>query len=112
MIKTARWIAAAFVCMALGACGRGKQEAAVALDEARLSVSGALRAGAEASSPARLAEALTALSAAEDSFTRKKFDAARDSAHKARDAARLAENAAKAKHAAGGPRKRGARARK
>lgn len=111
-MKAKRWMAAAFVCIALSACGGGKQEAAVALDEARLSVSSARKAGAEASSPARLAEAVTALSAAEDSFKRKKFDAARDSAHKARDAARLAEAAAKAKGAEGAPRKRKAKARK
>lgn len=94
--KSGGW-ALALVCIAASACGGGRQEAAVALDEARLSVSGARRAGAETSAPARLGEALAALTVAEDSFSRKKFGAALASAQSARDSARLAEKTAKAK---------------
>lgn len=107
MVKASRWITAAFLAAALSACGGGRQEAAVALDEARLSVSSARKAGAESFAPARLAEAVTALSAAEAGFKKKKFGEAQDAAFKARDAARLAEKTARAvKEAAAAPRKR------
>ncbi len=110
--KAAGWTLAAVACVMTSACGGGKQEAAVALDEARLSVSSARKAGAEAFSPARLEEAVTALSAAEAGFKKKKFGEAQGTALKARDAARLAEKTAKANGAAASPKKRKAGTRK
>lgn len=95
-MKAAGWMMAALVSGALGACGGGKQEAAVALDEARLSVSSARKAGAESSSRERLAQAVTDLAAAEENFKSKDYSQAQDSARKARDAALQAEKAAKA----------------
>lgn len=118
--KAVGWTLAAFVCIATSACGGGKQEAAVALDEARLSVSGARKVGAQLFAPVRLGDAAALLAAAEDSFKKGKFDRARNSAQGARDAARLAENEARdaarladkgAKSAQASPRKRKARAR-
>lgn len=112
MVKASRWFTAAFIGIALSGCGAGKQEAAVALDEARLSVSSARKAGAEALSPARLQEAAAALSAAEAGFKRKDFGEAQETALKARDAARLAEKTARANGPAASPRKRKAGGRR
>lgn len=95
-MKASGGLMAALAILGLCACGAGKQNAAVALDEARLSISSARKAGAESSSPAVLATALASLSAAEDDFKRKNFSEALDSAQKARDSAREAEQTAKA----------------
>lgn len=89
-MKMAGRLLAALAFGVMCACGSGKQEAAVALDDARLSVSAARKAGAEFASPARLAEAVNALSAAEGSFGLKNYAEAQSSAQKARDAALLA----------------------
>jgi len=94
-MKAAGWVLAAVVSAVVCACGSGKQEAAVSLDEARLSVSSARKAGAESSSPTRLAQAVTALTAAEADFKSRKYAEAQSSAQKARDAALQAEKDAK-----------------
>lgn len=96
-MKAAGWVLAAIVSGVVCACGSGRQDAAVALDAARLSVSDARKAGAESSSPARLAEAAAALSTAEGHFQKRNYAEAQSSAQKARDAALLAEKEAKAK---------------
>lgn len=95
-MRAAGWMMAALVSGLLSACGGGKQEAAVALDEARLSISSARKAGAETSSKERFGQATTDLSAAEESFKMKNYAEAQGSAQKARDAALQAEKAAKA----------------
>jgi len=87
---------AALACGLLCACGGGKQDAAVILDEARLGVSSARKAGAATASPARLAEAVTALSEAERSFTRQNYSESNDSARKTLVAALQAETEAHA----------------
>lgn len=111
-MKSAGWVLAAVVSAVVCACGSGKQEAAVALDEARLSISSARKAGAEASTPARLAQAVTALSAAEADFKSRNYSAAQDYAQKARDGAVLAEKEAKAGTGAKTPAKAKRRAKK
>lgn len=89
--KTAGWLLAAFVAGGLCACGSGKQDAAVKLDEARLSVAAARKAGAEASSPKRFSEAAAALSAAEAGFEGKNYAAATKASEEAVNAAHQAE---------------------
>jgi len=98
--KATGWVLAALVSAMVCACGNGKQEAAVALDEARLSVSSARKAGGESASPSRFAVAVTALAAAEVSFNTKQYGDAQSSAQKARDAALQAEKDAKSAAAA------------
>jgi len=99
-MKAAGWVLAAVFSAVVCACGSGKQEAAVLLDEARLNISSARKAGAESSSPTRLAQAVTALTAAEADFKSRNYAQAQSSAQTARDAAQQAENEAKAKAAA------------
>ncbi len=102
----------------LSGCGKGKEQAAVALDEARLKISDARKAGATLSSPA-LREAEAKLQGAEQSFKKGEYKPASTAASQASALAVNAKSAAAnakseaAKQTAGSkikrPRKKGSK---
>lgn len=99
------------VSLALGAlsgCGRGKEQAAVALDEARLNISSAKKAGAEARASVMIKGAQSHLVQAEESFYAGKYGPAKDAAMKAAEAAIAAESSARKSP----PKKKAAKPRK
>jgi hypothetical protein len=67
----------------LSGCGRSKQNAALALDEARLNIASARSAGAQKYAPQKLKEAEAALKLSEKSFGSLEFDAAKTQAQTA-----------------------------
>lgn len=67
----------------LSGCGRGKQNAALALDEARLNIAAARSAGAQKYAAEPLGYAETSLKEADKAFARKAFDLAKTEAQKA-----------------------------
>jgi hypothetical protein len=81
-------------------CGKGKQEAAVSLDEARLTISSARKAGADVRAPKPLGDAESELTKAEQAFEAKNYGSTKVAALRAADAARSAEAQAKKKPAA------------
>lgn len=86
-----RWAGAILLAAAsLGACDNGKQEAAAALEEARLSAATSRNWGAETFAPALYAEAERELATAEKRFAAGRYDMVGFPAQKAVDAARLA----------------------
>jgi len=78
---------------ALSGCGKGKEQAVVALDEARLTISDARKAGATLSSPA-LRDAEAKLRDAEQSFKKGDYKLATTSASQASAAAASAKSEA------------------
>lgn len=75
--------AALLSALSLAGCGRGKQNAALALDEARLNIAAARTAGAQIYSAESLRIAEKGLAAAEKDFAGARFQKARDAAEKA-----------------------------
>lgn len=108
-IKAAGWVVAAIFSAAMCACGGGKQEAAMALDEARLTLSSARKSGVGSTAAAGLTAAATALADAEDSFAKREYAEAKASAHKARDAAMQVEKEIAARKTAARPKRRAGR---
>jgi hypothetical protein len=77
------------------ACGKSKQEAALSLDDARLSIASARNAGAERSAGSILQIADGFLFQAEARFEEGQYGQAHDDAARASEAARLAQESAK-----------------
>jgi len=97
-IKVAGMLACSLLVVGLLAgCGKGKQEAAVSLDEARLGISSARKAGADINAPKYLNDAETALAQAEQEFSSGNYGSTKVSVLRAIDAARAAEAQAKLK---------------
>lgn len=69
--------------LGLSGCGRSKQNASLALDEARLNISAAKSSGAQAYAAATLKSAEEALKKGEKAFDALRFDIARSEAEKA-----------------------------
>lgn len=69
--------------MSLSGCGRGKQNASLAIDEARLNIASAKTAGAQTHAAAGLRAAGESLASAEKAFAGGDFEAARGAAEKA-----------------------------
>ena len=98
-------MACGFVLMALAmslglsGCGRSKQNAALALDEARLNIASAKSAGAQKYAGQPLKEAEAALKLAEKAFGTRHFDVATHEAQKANQLAVTAQSEAEKKAA-------------
>ncbi|MBI4387084.1 MAG: hypothetical protein HY551_06855 [Elusimicrobia bacterium] len=82
--------------LSVAGCGKGKESAAVALDEARLNVSSARKAGADYSA---IRDAEAKLQKAEQSFGKKKYSNAKKEAAAASQAAMSAKSEAERKEA-------------
>lgn len=74
---------AIFSMIGLSGCGKSKQNAALALDEARLTVASAKSAGAQAYAPEPLQAAEAALKKSEDAFRGLHYESARTEAETA-----------------------------
>lgn len=73
----------ALAVLSLSGCGKSKQNAALALDEARLTISSAKSAGAQSYATEPLQAAEAALKKAEDAFTGLHYESARNEAETA-----------------------------
>lgn len=97
---THRWIGAlALVVVALVGCESGKQGAVLAMDEARLNIAAAEKAGAERLAKNTLAQAKSDMSDAEQRFAKKEFGYANGAAKRANTKALSAITEAKDKAA-------------
>jgi len=83
MINTGLALMAFALAVGLSGCGRSKQIASIALDEARLNISAAKSAGAQAYAAEPLKEAEAALKKAERAFAALHYDMARTEAQNA-----------------------------
>ncbi|KAF0127332.1 MAG: hypothetical protein FD189_399 [Elusimicrobia bacterium] len=92
-------IMAFIAAVSLSGCGRGKQNASLALDEARLNVASARSAGAQEHVAGTMRSAEDALAAAEKAFTGGSFEEARVTAAKAARLAAAAQAEAERKAA-------------
>lgn len=100
-----KWMqgAAIVMLMMVAACGNGKQKAAVQLDEARLNISSAKKAGADMRAAKTMRDAEVALQHAEADFKKGKY---KQAASRAKDASMMAQKAQQeaAKKAAPAPK--------
>jgi hypothetical protein len=87
-------MAALAVGISLAGCSRGKEQAAVAVDEARLNLSAAENANADSSAPDFMFEAKRLLSLAERDMKKGRYDQAEESAGQANAAALKAKSLA------------------
>ena len=85
--------------VSMSGCGKSKQNAALALDEARLTISSAKSAGAQAYAAEPLQAAEAALKKAEDAFIGLHYEAARTEAETAVQLAKDAQTDAEKKAA-------------
>lgn len=89
-------VAMLMVCVLLCGCGKGKETAAIALDEARLAVSSAKKAGAEVRAAEPLKSAEAAIVKAESGFQKGDYLTVQAEAKKAKTYANTAEETSKA----------------
>lgn len=94
MTRRTSLMAALAVGLFLAGCSGGKEQAAVAVEEAKLNLSAAENAGADSSAPDLMFEANRLLSLAEKDMNRGRYDQAQKSAGQANDAALRAKNLA------------------
>ncbi|HBA60283.1 MAG TPA: hypothetical protein DCZ92_05615 [Elusimicrobia bacterium] len=83
----------------LSGCGRSKQNASLALEEARLNISAARGSGAQTYAAEPLKEAVAALNKADKAFEAMKYDMAKTAAESAVQLAKAAQEVAEKKAA-------------
>lgn len=99
IVKTGMAVLAFALAASLSGCGRAKQNAFLALDEARLTISSAKSAGAQTYAAEPLKEAEAALKKADKAFEALKYDMARTGALSAIQLAKAAQDEAEKKTA-------------